>query len=269
MHKNGFFLRQAVSVPYYACTSLELDPGLRHGFSTRHGGVSLPPAGVLNLGFVPWDDCSSVEENRFRFLAALRIQPECLATVAQNHSAEFHIINTSAHQWNPRTKGDALLTARRHVALAIQVADCFPVLLADARTGSIAAVHAGWRGALARILGRTLEGMKQHFGTDPRDVLAALGPGIRSCCFEVGPEVASAFDAEYPGAELNRPHPDHRGKYLLDLSRSLHIQLAEAGVPGANVSDAEACTRCHQEEFFSFRAEGARAGRLMAVICRM
>jgi copper oxidase (laccase) domain-containing protein len=148
MQNTGFVRREAEGIAYYSCTALENVPHLCHAFSTRHGGVSSMPAQALNLGSVPWDTAAHVLENRRRFLSALNIRPLSLATVSQVHSAEFHIIKTPAHQWNPRTPGDGLATAEEGVALAVQVADCFPVLLADPQTGAIAAVHAGWRGRL-------------------------------------------------------------------------------------------------------------------------
>jgi hypothetical protein len=269
MQTNGFILRQTAAVPYYVCSALAQDSDIRHGFSTRRGGVSLAPEGILNLGYVPWDSHDNVKENRRRFLSALGLTRDCLATVAQIHSAEFHIIIGRPHQWNPHTRGDALVTAERGVALAVQVADCFPVLISDPKTGTIAAVHAGWRGTLARILPQTLAGMKHKLGVDPACVLVAIGPGIRSCCFEVASEVAAAFEAAFPGASLCRPHPTHRGKHLLNMPRALTLQLAEAGASQETVYDLGLCTRCHTDEFFSYRAEGAGTGRMMAVICRV
>jgi polyphenol oxidase len=267
MHINGFILRES-AVPYYACTALERDPWIRHGFSTRRGGVSGAPPGKLNLGFVPWDSAANVRENRQRFLSALGLEIESLATVSQIHSADFHIINGVVHQWNPRTPGDALVTADRNVALAVLVADCFPVLILDRETGAIAAVHAGWRGTLARIVRRTIEGMHQELGCRPSNALVAIGPGIRSCCFEVGPEVSLAFDSAYPGASAAKPHSERPGKQFLDLPLALRNQLAEAGVPAENIFDLGLCTRCRPDEFFSYRAEGNHAGRMMAVIGR-
>lgn len=269
MRTDGFILRESAGVPYYICSALAQDISIRHGFSTRHGGVSLAPDRILNLGYVPWDSHDNVRENRRRFLSALGLAPDCLATAAQAHSTEVHIIIGGAHQWNPNTRGDALVTAESGVALAIQVADCFPVLISDSKTGTIAAAHAGWRGALARILPQTLAGMKHKLGVDPTHVLVAIGPGIRNCCLEVGSDVADAFEAAFPRARLCSPHPNHRGKRLLDMPKALTLQLAEAGVPREAVYDLGLCTRCHTDEFFSHRAEGSGAGRMMGVICRM
>jgi YfiH family protein len=243
MQTNGFILRDGDGVPYYACEALEKQDGVQHGFSARHGGVSLPPEGILNLGFVAWDAPTNVEENRRRFLAALGIRPESLATAYQTHSAEFHIINAGSGQWNPRTHGDALITADRGLAVAVKTADCFPVLIADPHTGTIAAIHAGWRGILGGVLHNTLAGMCRG-RTSSAGLIAAIGPGIRSCCFEVGFEVASAFESAFPEIGLSTPHAQRAGKFMVDLPRALQQQLAGAGVPAANIFDLGLCTCC-------------------------
>jgi YfiH family protein len=269
MNIPGFRLRETAGIRYYTCDAFDQAPGLRHGFSTRSGGVSGNSTSMLNLGPTAWDVQANVLENRRRFLAALDLPHDCLATASQEHSAEFHIINAPIGQWNPQTRGDALATNSKRIALAVQVADCFPVLVFDPQTGSIAAVHAGWRGTLARILQRTLEGMKHCLGMNPADAWVAIGPGIRPCCLEVGPEVASAFEAAFPGARLHSPHSDTRDKYLLDLPRALMMQLSETGVPLQQRFDLGLCTRCHPDEFFSYRAEGNQAGRMMGIIGRI
>jgi len=268
MESTAFVRREAEGIIYYSCTALESLPQLRHAFSTRHGGTSPLPSQALNLGNVPWDERAHVMENRRRFLSALTLTLSSLVTVSQIHSAAFHIIKSRADQWNPRTPGDGLATSAEGLALAVQVADCFPVLIADPHSGAIAAVHAGWRGAHARILSRTVAGMQRSLGADPANLLVAIGPGIRGCCFEVGEEVATAFDAEFPGARLCSPSLHKPGKHILDLPRSLKLQLAEAGVRHEAVSDLGLCTRCNPKDFFSHRAEGAHCGRMMAVICR-
>jgi copper oxidase (laccase) domain-containing protein len=108
--------------------------------------------------------------------------------------------------------------------------------------------------------------MRQVFGCDPANILAATGPGIRACCFEVGPEVAALFEREFPGVPLARPSDRDPGKYCLDLNRALENQLSCAGVQLENCFDLGACTCCRTDEFFSYRAEGPASGRMMAVI---
>src|SRR5213593_1130940 len=186
MPASAFVRRESGGVAFYSCAALERIPFLRHGFSTRHGGTSSLPARALNLSQVSWDDDAQVVENRRRFLMALGIPQESLVTLAQIHSDRVHIIEENPEQWNRRTQGDALITQQAGVTLAIQVADCLPILIADPQTRTIGGVHAGWRGTLARVLAGTVAKMRETSGCDPLRLIAAIGPGIRSCCFEVG-----------------------------------------------------------------------------------
>jgi hypothetical protein len=176
-----------------------------------------------------------------------------------------YIIVDNSFEWN-ESEGDALATATAGLALAVKTADCFPILIADPVTRAIAAVHAGWRGTLARIVCGTIQAMKERFGCGPSDLRVAIGPGIRRCCFEVGAEVAALFEKEFQDANLVVPAPARPGKYFLDLSRALDVQLELAGVRMENRHDLGACTCCRTDTFFSHRAEGLAAGRMMAVI---
>jgi len=265
MTGNGFALRSAQGVPYYSCVALEKVARIRHGFSTRAGGAESARGNSLNLGLVPWDAPERVSENRSRFLAALGLESARLATLSQIHSDQVHIIEDAAAQRN-RREGDALATRNPGVCLGVLVADCFPILLADPVNGAVAAIHSGWRGTAARIAAKTVEVMKASFGSDPGQILAAIGPGIRSCCFEVGIEVVQLFADSYPGPALARQSEDRPGKYLLNLSQGLRLQLAGAGLRPDHVFDLDVCTRCNPNEFFSYRVEGPGAGRQMAII---
>ncbi len=224
------------------------------------------PSATLNLSHVSWDAGARVEENRRRFLTVLGLPKESLVTLSQVHSNRVHIIEENPEQWNRRTQGDSLVTQRTGVTLAVQVADCFPVLITDPQTKTIASIHAGWRGTLARIVTRTVAKMHEKFGCDPSRLLVAIGPGIRSCCFEVGREVGEAFEKEFPGSKLAKPRGEKPDKYLVDLSRALDFQFKEAGLSWSHIFDLEACTRCNPGEFFSYRGEGPHSGRMMAVI---
>jgi len=266
------FLRQGRGgIVFYECRALAEIPGVRHGFSTRHGGSGPQSRAALNLGRVSWDTAENVQENRRGFLEALGLAPASLRTLSQVHSDRVRIIEENSGDWNSPTRppeGDGMITALPAIALGIQVADCFPVLVADPKRGVIANLHAGWRGTAARIAEKGVRTIVARFGCEPADLRVAIGPGIRSCCFEVGPEVAAAFEAGFPGAALARPRPGSPGKHLVDLPRALRDQLQTAGVRDRHIFDLGACTRCHLDEFFSYRGEGPRAGRLMAVIAR-
>ena len=218
----------------------------------------------LNLGYRPWDLVERVNENRRQFLSAVGLGDATLATLHQVHSNRVLIIEDSRGEWN-QPEGDALITAAEGVALAVQVADCLPVLIADPVKRAIAAVHSGWRGTLSGVLTQTIREMEKVFGSRAQDLTVAIGPGIRQCCFEVGSDVADLFEKKYPASGLATParSPD---KFFLDLPRTLDIQLDMAGVQERNRHDMVACTRCRAGEFFSHRAEGSTSGRMMALI---
>jgi hypothetical protein len=267
MRNGAFVLRQAGETAYYSCRALEELPNLCHGFSTRRGGTPDAAGSSLNLGYVSWDPPERVDANRRRFLRALRLMEAHLAVLRQVHSNRVHIIKDRPAEWNP-PEGDALICRLPGIALAVQVADCLPVLIADPATRAIAAVHAGWRGTLARVLREAVREMQRTFGADPSNLLVAVGPGIRACCCEVGPEVAELFEKEFPGCRLSRPAAAP-GKYLLDLGGALERDLDDSGVAPQHRHDLGLCTRCNPQEFFSYRAEGERSGRMMAVIGRL
>jgi YfiH family protein len=149
-------------------------------------------------------------------------------------------------------EGDALVTNHPGLAVSIRTADCYPILLADARNRAVAAVHAGWRGTAAQIVIRTLEKMRFEFGTRPTDVFAAIGPGIGGCCYEVGEDVSRQFES------VQRTH--------LDLISENRNQLEQAGVSPQNIQALDVCTFCDAERFFSYRREKEKAGRMTSFI---
>jgi YfiH family protein len=269
MSARDFERRAEKGIPVYVCRALEELPFVRHGFSTRIGGVSGAEGGLLNMSRLPWDLPERVEENRRLFLAVAVQQGMRLVTLSQVHSDRVHIIENYHHQWNTCAAGDALACRSPGVAVAVQVADCFPVLIADPTTTAVAAVHAGWRGTRSRILAKCVAAMSRAYGSDPSDLVVAIGAGIRSCCFEVGAEVVAQFHQEYPTGALAARHPLHEGKFLLDLPAALGYQAEEAGVRPEAVFDLELCTCCNTGEFFSYRREGERSGRMMGLIGRV
>jgi YfiH family protein len=261
---------------------------LAHGFSTRPGGASMvegKPA--LNLGFTDWDERERVAANRAKFLSALDARKMPLVTVRQFHSDVIHIAATAGAE---APKADALITATPGLLLGVQTADCVPILLADTKRRVVAAIHAGWRGTLARIAVKTLGRMRMEFGTRAGDVVCGLGPAIGSGCYEVGPEVAQAFATQFPPAAdwfegpfeqlahgeeplwlpwLTMMPPGHvppPPRVQLDLRAALRWQLLDAGVPEKQISVSELCTACRTDLLFSYRREGAKTGRMMTVI---
>ena len=259
-------------------------PWLVHGFSTRGGGVSkLDGKRVLNLGFTEWDARENVKENRRRLQAAVGAQDFKLVSLLQFHSDA--ILHFEAAPTEP-SRGDAAVSKKAGLLLAVQTADCVPILLVDPKNRAVAAVHAGWRGTLARIVEKTIGRMQMQFGSQAADLLAAIGPAIGGCCYEVGTEVAAAFSAQFADAAeffdelrtgdepnplqwMNMMPPGHQPppkKVLLDLRKANRSQLEAAGVPAANISVSDLCTGCGRALLFSYRKEGAKSGRMMAVV---
>lgn len=292
-----WMLRRAAGLQILEAPPLKKLRWLIHGFSTRLGGVSVLPSRaphsnqsraekILNLGLTDWDSRTNVEENRVRLLAALGAREVQLVTLRQIHSDIAHVISAP-----PQTslQGDALITAAPGLLLAIQTADCIPILLADPRHRAVAAIHSGWRGTLARIAAKTVGRMQMEFSTRPQDLIAAIGPGISQCCYEVGPDVVKEFAAKFPNARdwfegpfdqlasgedpnplpwLTMMPPGHQPpppRCLLDLKAANSAILAEAGLSPKNIFVSNLCTSCRTDLFFSYRREKT-TGRLLSAI---
>jgi len=265
-------------------TPLRKLPWLVHGFSTRRGGASvLNGQAVLNLSFMEWDSRENVAENRRLLQAALRAEDFTLAPLKQIHSDAIRLFCAAPAL---ACKGDASLTNRQGLLLAVQTADCVPILLVDPQKRAVAAIHAGWKGTLARIAEKAVGRMRLEFGSKPADLLAALGPSIGPCCYEVGAEFVTKFTAQFADASeyfdeprtgdepnplqwLSMAPPGHQPpprNVHLDLSKANRAQLLAAGLRLPNIFVSGLCTACHTDLFFSHRREGGHTGRLMSVI---
>lgn len=197
----------------YRSTGLDALPWLIHGFGTRRSAIP------------------SLFEN--------------LATLKQVHSDSCI---SADGRGGVLGQGDALLEDAPGAVIAVKTADCVPILLVDERNRAVAAVHAGWRGSVARIALRAVQAMSRRFATNPRDLHAAIGPAIGVCCYEVGPEVAAQFGIE--------------GRAHIDLAAANRAQLLESGVTADRIYTSNLCTMCRPEEFHSFRRDREAAGRL-------
>ena len=226
-----------------------------------------------------------------RVALAMGISPRALVRLRQVHGARVVAVSRLQEyppgdpDWNV---ADVAISDDPGVALSVKVADCVPILLADARTRSVAAVHAGWRGTAAGAVRSAVEALGVHFGSAPHDVVAAIGPSIGPCCYRVGQDVRAAFAAAgarndeldawfsptptapalhgVPGTD---PAASGGGPALfLDTWAAAADQLRSAGVPAAKIHVARACTSCHRETFHSYRVDGERAGRMVGVIKR-
>jgi len=168
-------------------------------------------------------------------------------------------------------QGDGWVTAEQELLIAVQTADCLPLLLVDPKQRVVAAVHAGWRGTLQRIAAKAVCMMQTDFGSDPCDCLAIVGPAIRSCCYEVGEEVVEAFRKEFEhSAGFFCPPPKDKAtranSLCIDLVEVCRRQLLDAGVMTAEIFTGGPCTACEKDRFFSHRADSRSAGRMVSVI---
>jgi hypothetical protein len=266
-------IRQMAGMAAVESAVLEASSGIVHAFSTRQGGVSRPPFATLNLGRSVGDNPTAVEENRRRFFGAFGIEPGRVVRVWQAHGNG--VVRVAAELagrpgfpgclMDVRGQFDALITQLPGLALTVSTADCLPILIHDPVRRAVAAVHAGWRGTAQRIAARALAAMRDAYGTDPSDCWAAIGPGIRGCCFEVDAAVTESMAAALPDwerhARANRP-----GHWMLDLAEVNRAVLESAGVRGDRMEDVGLCTSCRNELFFSHRADKGRTGRMMNFI---
>jgi purine-nucleoside/S-methyl-5'-thioadenosine phosphorylase / adenosine deaminase len=258
-------------------------PWLVHGFSTRILGSSVLDSGehVLNLGFTEWDNREAVLKNRQTFQSAIGATDFTLVPLKQFHSSVARFFSDTPGE---SCKGDASFTSTPGLLLGVQTADCVPILLVDPKKRAVAAVHAGWRGTLARIAQKTVGEMRMRFGSNTTDILAALGPAIGACCYEVGTELVTEFTSQFAGAEeyfdelrtgeepnplqwLNMMPPGHQPppkNVRLDLRKANRAQLLVAGLRDANIFVSNLCTACHTNLLFSYRKEGALSGRLLS-----
>jgi len=271
---------------------------LVHGFSTRAGGFSRAyRKGDLNLGFTKDDSRAAVEKNRTAFVetigAVTRTRSEVirnsfwpLISVRQIHSDLIHCVESIPKE---QLFGDGLITSTPGLLLAIQTADCLPIILVDTKRKAVGVFHAGWRGTAKRIAEKGVGEMFRCFASRPPDIRAAIGPGIQGCCYEVGEEVRIKFESQfsyaaglfrevkesdpvrekYPLLFLTARAPGHSElpkKIFLDLVEANRQQLIAAGVPKKNIESSALCTNCHPELLFSYRAEKGRTGRMMAVV---
>ena len=242
-------------------------------FSTmRQGGCSTGNYASLNCTPYTGDNPEAVQSNQALLCTALSIRPEQLIIPFQTHGTERLLVDeaflqSTAPERTARLQGvDALITSQPNVCLCISTADCIPVLLYDRRHHIAAAIHAGWRGTVNRILRQTLGDMHRLFATEGNDVLAAIGPGISLAAFEVGDEVYEAFrTAHFPMDYIAQWHPDIH-KWHLDLPAANALQLLDFGVPQQQLQLSHLCTYTRHEEFFSARRLGIRSGRILTGI---
>jgi YfiH family protein len=274
LESAGFYWRESDGVQALVCRPLEAD-GFINGFSTRMGGVSLMPENSLNLAGFNEDEAENILENRRRFL---KLFPGSwsIAGCWQVHGSDVRVVNlTSEAKPAENSTGDtvycdAIISHAEHVLAGVKTADCVPILIGDPVRGAFAAVHAGWRGTLAGIVGYAVDRLSNEYQSRRQDLRVAIGPSAGFCCYEVGSDVIDGFKARFPAGD-SLFSPTKPGHAQIDLLKANRDQLMAVGVLDERIHTAPLCTMCRTDLFFSYRQEKklrGKVGRLMSVIGR-
>ncbi len=272
-YKNQAYIfeeKQVGEVLYLSYPLLEQTGIVNHGFSTRIGGVSEGIFSSMNLSFSRGDDEASVRENFKRMAEAIGVEPNSLVSAAQTHTTNVRKVTAE-----DKGKGivypldyqdvDGLITNEPGICLTTFYADCVPLFFIDPVHKAIGLSHSGWRGTVGKMGQETLRRMKEEYGTDAKDVIAAVGPSICQDCYEVSEDVIEkfkeAFDEIYWGELF---YQKENNKYQLNLWKANEIILLEAGVPKENIAVTNVCTNCNSDVLFSHRATKGQRGSLAA-----
>jgi polyphenol oxidase len=231
-------------------------PHLSAGMSTRHGGVSPYPFASLNMDNKGPDEAVLRDENRRIFCHELGFAPEQLVRSLQVHDTEILVADEGGYY-----EGfDAIVTDKKGLLLGVSIADCTPILVFDSKNHVIAAIHAGWKGTVGKLVAKTVHTMHQLYGTMGIDCAAYIGPCIDECAFEVGDEVAIQFDTAF------KTWDNQRSKYMIDLKKANAAQLLAFEIPPKQIEISPFSTVLNNSDFFSYRHENAITGRMLAAI---
>ncbi|QEL25838.1 peptidoglycan editing factor PgeF [Bosea sp. F3-2] len=241
------------------------EPGIRHAFFTREGGVSTGIYASLNGGLGSSDDPAAIAENRMRMAQHLAVEPAHLVSLYQVHSADVEVVTGP---WpGERPKADAMVTTASHVALGVSTADCGPILFADSEARVVGAAHAGWKGAFGGIVGATVTAMEK-LGARRERITAVLGPTISAKAYEVGPDFIERFKAENRTYSRFFTPSERPARAMFDLPAFIALKAHEAGI--GRFVDMGLCTYGDEKHFFSYRRTTHRGepdyGRLISAI---
>lgn len=245
----------------------ELHKGVILGFTTRHEGVSRPPYNSLNFGLNTNDPAHNVQGNRSLLARAFGAKSEQLLTVTQVHGNDILIVDTPNQDVSHflRIECDGIITNQRGIMIAVGVADCVPVLLFDPVKQVVAALHAGWKGAANGISRKGVAAMSSQFGSSPSDIVAAIGPAIGPCCYEVDTAVHDAFESDRHIWQQTTTESSP-GKWKLDIPAAIKLQLEYSGILPEKIETTQQCVSCIHELFFSYRRDKAETGRHLGFI---
>jgi polyphenol oxidase len=253
---------QANGLAYYTFESMQRFPELVQGVTTRHGGVSTGPFASLNLSTGLGDDPAAVDENLNRVCQAFGVRRAHVVSPNQRHTANVRRVDKEdrGQIW---AGYDALITNHEDVPLVLRYADCTPVLIYDPVHRGLALVHSGWRGTVHGITRAAVEALICEYGSRPSELVAAIGPSIGPCCYEVGEDVVGAVRKAFLKADDLLPGQQN-GRRHFDLWAANRRWLAEAGI--RQIETCELCTACNTADFYSHRAGGGRTGHFAAIM---
>ncbi len=244
---------------------------VRHCFTTRDGGVSEGIFSTMNLSYTRGDKKEAVDENYRRLAKALQVSCDDFVLSDQTHTTNVRRVTRAdagkglTHERDYHDV-DGLITNEPGLVLSTFYADCVPLYFVDPVRRAIGLSHSGWRGTAARMGKVTIEAMTKEFGTNPDDLVCAIGPSICQDCYEVSADVAEQFQKEFPGKEAEILREKANGKYQLDLWRTNQIILLEAGVRPEKIAVTNLCTCCNPDRLFSHRASQGKRGNLGAFL---
>lgn len=271
-------------VPYIEFPVLSDIPFIIHGFSTRLGGVSTDIFSSMNLGSgssLYKDDPANIKENFMRISNSIGVDPDSLVISDQVHKTDIRLVDIKdkGKGFNiPRDykEIDGLITNTPGITLVTKYADCVPLFFVDPINKAIGLSHSGWKGTVGRIGQITVDSMVKAFGSNPKDIIAVIGPSICMDCYEVGEDVASEFKNAFPNIGYNNTQQEdevlpiltknHRGRYQLSLWEANRQVLADAGLMAEHIHISNACTSCNNELLFSHRKSNGKRGSLAAFL---
>ncbi len=260
------------TIPYLTYNSLSEINFIKHAFSTRLGGVSKGIYSSMNMGFNRGDDPENVTKNYKLFCKSAGFEFKSLVASAQDHNTFVRVV-TSADRgvgiYKPRDiqSVDALTTNEKDVTLVTYYADCTPLFFVDIKNKAIAIAHAGWRGTVAKIGAKVIETMGKNFGTNPSDLVCAIGPAISKCCYEVDKACADNFLALKNLDTCKFVKEKFNGKYMIDLLEANRQILINNGVKEKNITVSDLCTNCNNSLLWSHRATKGKRGVMCAMMC--
>lgn len=265
-------LNNIESVPYLTYNSLSEISFINHAFSTRLGGVSKEEFSTMNLAFNRGDVPENVVENYKRICSAAGFEYESLTASSQDHNTFVRVVtkeNKGVGIYKPKDieSVDALITNEKGVTLVTYYADCTPLFFVDTVNKAIGLAHAGWRGTVGRIGEKVVNKMSEMYGTNPADIIAAIGPAISVCCYEVDKPCADNFLALSDLDSSKFVFPKENSKYMIDLLETNRQILLNAGVKNENITISDLCTNCNSDLLWSHRATKGHRGTMAAFMC--